>query len=74
MDNLRASQIFNLASYAAVNTLKSYQAATDNIPEDERIVSATLVSIALYSGTASFNVAISTEAGSKMNFLIPLPR
>ena len=74
VDNLRAAQIFNLASYSAVNTLKAYQATRDDIPDDERIVSATLTSIVLYNSSASFDVSISTEAGSIMNFLIPLPR
>jgi len=74
IDSLRASQIFNLASYVAVNALKTYQASRDDIPDDERIVSATLTNISLYNGSVAFDVAIATEAGSAMNFLIPLPR
>lgn len=74
VDQLKAAQIFNLASYDAVNTLKGYQAARTDIPTDERIVSAKLTAISLYNGSASFDIAIATEAGSAMNFLIPLPR
>jgi hypothetical protein len=74
IDVLRASQVFNLASYDAVRLLKTYQVSRDDIPDDERIASATLVDIALYNGSASFDVAIATEAGSSMSFLIPLPR
>lgn len=74
VDKLKASQIFNLASYSAVNSLKTYQASRDDIPDDERIVSATLRNISLYNGSAAFDVDIATEAGSSMNFLIPLPK
>jgi len=74
VDRLRATQIFNLASYDAVNLLKNYQTSRNDIPDDERIVSATLQAITLYNGAASFDVAIATEAGSSMNFLIPLPK
>jgi len=74
IDKLRASQIFNLASYDAVNLLKTYQTTRDDIPQDERIVSATLRDISLNNGSASFDVAVATEAGSSMTFLIPLPR
>lgn len=74
VDSLRASQVFNLASYDAVSLLKVYQATRDDIPADERIVSASLTGISLYNSSAAFEVAISTEAGSSMNFIIPLPR
>jgi hypothetical protein len=74
VDTLQAAQIFNLASYDAVNLLKTYQATREDIPEDERIVSATLSSISLNAGVAAFDVSVVTEAGSTVNFLIPLPK
>jgi hypothetical protein len=74
VDQLRAAQVFNLASYDAVNTLKSYQIDHPEIPLDERIASATLSSITLYGGLASFDVSITTEAGSTIDFVVPLPK
>lgn len=74
VDKLRASQIFNLASYDAVSTLKNFQIDHPEIPLDERIASATLSSITLYGGLASFDVSITTEAGSTVDFLVPLPK
>lgn len=74
VDQLRAAQIFNLASYDAVNTLKNYQIEHAEIPLDERISSATLSSITLYGGMASFDVSLTTEAGSSIDFVVPLPK
>jgi hypothetical protein len=74
VDNLKASQIFNLASYDAVTLLKAYQAERDDIPDDERIVSAALVDIALSVDSAAFDVQITTEAGTSTSFLVPLPK
>lgn len=73
VDKIAASQIFSLASYTAVNILKSYQSETVDIPLDERIVNATLTDLTLRGDTAAFNVAISTEAGDNISFLVPLP-
>jgi hypothetical protein len=74
VDKLRAAQIFNLASYDAVKTLKNYQIDHPEIPLDERIALAKLSSITLYGGLVSFDVSITTEAGSKIDFLVPLPK
>ena len=54
-DKIAASQIFNIASYDAVATLRAYQSTDANIPADERIYSATLTGIALYSTFISFD-------------------
>lgn len=73
-DKIAAAQIFNLASYDAVNTLKRHQAERDNIPLDERIASASLEDISLYGGSVSFSVQLNTEASTGVTFLIPLPK
>lgn len=74
VDRLRASQIFSIASYDAVNALISYQIDHPEIPADERIVAATLTSMSLYAGAVAFDVTITTEAGSTVNFVVPLPK
>ena len=71
-DKLMARQVFQLASYSTVNTLKEYQ--TKNIvAPDESIKSATLKNISLYGGYVSFDVILTTDAGSSIDFLVPLP-
>jgi hypothetical protein len=72
MDKLLARQIFQIASFAAVNTLKEYQTKT-TVPPDESIKSASLKKISLYGGYVSFDVLITTDAGSSIDFLVPLP-
>jgi hypothetical protein len=74
VDTLRASQLFTIASYKAVNTLIEYQTNNPTTPTDERIVSAELVDVVLASGVATFSVEITTEAGSTIPFLLPLPK
>ena len=74
VDILKATQIFTLASHYAVSTLLDYQASTQDIPSDERIVSAELTDISLYNGVASFSVKLTTEAGDSVGFLVPLPK
>jgi hypothetical protein len=74
VDQLRAAQVFNLASYDAVKTLKNYQIDHPEMPLDEQIASATLSSITLHGGLASFDVSITTEAGSTIDFVVPLPK
>jgi hypothetical protein len=71
-DKLMARQIFQLASYSTVNTLKAYQVSTF-VPPDESVKSAVLRSISLYGGYVSFDVVITTDAGSSIDFLVPLP-
>lgn len=73
-DRLMAAQIFHLASYKAVNTLKEYQQEHEEIPLDERIVNATLTDISLRGGAAGFDVTITTEAENTIQFIIPLPK
>ena len=72
-DRLAASQLFSLASYLTVQTLKTYQIPRPEIPPDERIVNAELVNISLYGGLAAFDVNILTEAGN-LQYVIPLPK
>lgn len=71
-DKLLARQIFQLASYAAVGTLKNYQSKV-NVPPDESIKSAILTGISLYGSYVSFDVKITTDAGDSVDFLVPLP-
>jgi hypothetical protein len=72
-DRLAASQIFRLASYIAVQAIKSYQIDRSDIPSDERIVNAELTDLVLYGGYAAFDVTITTEAGS-LKYIVPLPK
>lgn len=74
IDKLAAAQIFNLASYDAVRTLKTYQTRNSGLPADEKIASAKLLNITLQGSTVSFDVLITTEAGSSVDFVIPLPK
>jgi len=74
VDNLQATQLFNLASYAAVNTLKRYQIDNPDIPADETITTAELTNISVYGGSASFEVTIKTEAGDTIDFVVPIPK
>ena len=74
VDKLAATQLFEIASYETVTKLKSYQHYRTDIPDDEMIVSATLTNIALQGGLAAFEVAITTEAGNAVEFVVPLPK
>lgn len=74
VDNLQATQIFKLASYTAVNTLKRYQIDNPDIPLDETISTAELTDISVYGGSASFEVTIKTEAGDTIDFVVPIPK
>jgi hypothetical protein len=76
VDRILARQIFTMASAVAVQTIKNYQIYKKDIPADERIVSASLEKIVVDAkrGGISFDVAISTEAGSVIDFLLPLPK
>lgn len=72
-DSLAAAQIFRLASYLTVTSLKEYQVTHPELPLDERIVRAELVKISLYAGSAAFEVSIVTEAGD-LRYVVPLPK
>lgn len=74
VDTILATQIFNIANYSAVMTLQIYQTTKDDIPDDERISSATLTNISLLGGSAAFEITITTEAGSDIDFVVPLPK
>jgi phage baseplate assembly protein W len=74
VDTLAASHIFNLASYAAVRTLRAYQSTAEGLTPDEKIVRANLTDISLYASAVNFKVTIVTEAGDAVPFLIPLPK
>jgi hypothetical protein len=73
VDNIRATQIFSLADYLAVNTIKSYQINNPSIPLDEQLNSTQLLGLVLTQGTVSFSVQIKTLAGDVVSFLLPLP-
>jgi hypothetical protein len=73
VDAVRVQQLFTLANYAAVNTLQVYQNSQIDMPADEKIVSAKLQNIVISRGSASFSIAITTETGSVVDFLLPLP-
>jgi hypothetical protein len=74
VDTLRASQIFRLANYEALSALTDYQNQHPEIPSDERIARADLTGIAMYGGSAAFDITIYTEAGDTLDFLVPLPK
>lgn len=71
---LLATQYFMLANYSVIVTLKAYQIDNPDIPTDERLANAELTDISLQGDYASFKVAITTEAGDDINFLVPLPK
>jgi hypothetical protein len=74
VDRITAGQIFNLASYKAVEALRAYQSGKSSLHADEKIVNASLVNVGLYGGYAAFDVKINTEAGTSVPFLVPLPK
>jgi len=74
VDKLRASQLFNLASYAALDVIRKEQIQNPTTPKDERILSTSLEGIALSGGRASFRVKIETESETSAVFLVPLPK
>jgi hypothetical protein len=76
IDRILARQIFTLANAIAVKTLQNYQIKNKNIPNDERIDSATLRNIVVVPslGSVSFDIAITSEAGQTVDFLLPLPK
>jgi hypothetical protein len=74
MDQLKASQIFELASYEVVTVMKIYQTNHPEMPLDERLARATLTSLTLIGGLAAFEVTLITEAGDSLEFIIPLPK
>lgn len=74
VDRVRASQIFILASFAAVTELKKYQIANPTIPDDEKIVRAELLNLDLYGGYVGFSVKVVTAAGENISFIVPLPK
>lgn len=73
-DQIAAAQIFNIANYDTVATLRAHQSTDSTIPADERIYSAALTGIALYSTYISFDVTIITEGGDSIEFVVPLPK
>ena len=76
IDRILARQIFALANAIAIRTLQSYQIKTKNIPSDERIDNATLRNIVVdpRAGSVSFDIAITSDAGETVDFLLPLPK
>jgi hypothetical protein len=74
VDRVRASQIFILASFAAVTALRKYQVANPTIPADEKIVRAELLGLELYGSYVGFSVNIITEAGENISYVVPLPK
>lgn len=74
VDQLRAAQIFDLASYDVLTTMKVYQSQNPSIPADEKIARATLTNLSLLGGAVAFEVTIITEAGDNLEFVIPLPK
>jgi hypothetical protein len=74
VDRVMASQIFTLASFAAVSELRKYQTNHPELPDDEKIVRAELLDLDLYGGYVGFSVKVVTAAGDDVNFVIPLPK
>lgn len=82
LDTILATQIFVAASSEAVDAIKAYQIYKDNIPADERLVSATLEDIVINNiyindkpeRQVGFSVKILTEAGESVDYVLPLPK
>jgi hypothetical protein len=74
VDRIAATQLFTLANYQVVTKLKRYQTDNPDLPLDEQIDKAELTDIALGGGAVSFDVKLTTLAGSAVDFLIPLPK
>jgi hypothetical protein len=76
IDRILARQIFAIANATAIRTLQNYQIKNKNIPSDERMDSATLRNIVVDPriGSVSFDIAITSDAGETVDFLLPLPK
>lgn len=74
IDSLRARQLFIMASFSAVSVMQDYQTYHKEMPPDERIASANLLDIVVDAKGVSFSISVKTEAGSVVDFLLPLPR
>ena len=74
LGRIRVIQIFSLADYSVVNTIKEYQTTNPNIPLDEQLASTSLINLSLSTGTVKFDVKLTTLAGTSINFLVPLPK
>jgi hypothetical protein len=74
VDALQARQLFVMASFSAVSLMQNYQSSHPEIPLDERIVSASLIDIVVNQQGVYFSISIKTEAGSILDFLLPLPK
>lgn len=82
LDTILATQIFVAASAQAVDVIKAYQIYKDDIPADERLVSATLEDIVINNvyiagrpdRQVAFSVKILTEAGESVDYVLPLPK
>jgi hypothetical protein len=82
LDSITAEQIFVLANTVAVNAIKSYQINKNDIPLDERLVSAVLKNVVILNITVNgkpqkqvgFDIKITTEAGDAIDYVLPLPK
>jgi hypothetical protein len=63
-----------MASFAAVSVMQDYQTYHKEMPPDERIASANLLDIIVDAKGVAFSISVKTEAGSVVDFLLPLPR
>ncbi len=74
VDNITATQIFTTANYQTVVTIKNYQTENPDLPLDEQLERAELTGISISGGYVSFDVKLTTLAGSVVDFLVPLPK
>lgn len=67
------THIFNFANYIVVTSFRNYQAQNPSDPLDEQIDTATLNSASVSGDIATFDILMTTRAGTTITFVMPLP-
>lgn len=65
--------LFNFANASVVQTFKDYQRVQSGLPDDEKLVSATLLSVNVVNNRVSLRIQIKTANNSAFPFILPLP-
>ena len=68
-----AVHTFNLYSYGVVQAFVAYQKLNLNTPLDEQINSVQMTNVSSFEDTITFSLQLTTNAGSNVQFLLPLP-
>jgi hypothetical protein len=68
-----ATHLFNFANMKTISEFRAYQAANPNLPLDEQLNTATLLSFNSSGDTINIQISISTLAGQNLIFVLPLP-